>query len=71
MHVELAQHGDVLRLKVRDWGIGFNPGEVEENRFGLAGMRERTRLLGGTIRVQSAPGKGTRIAVKLPLAIRE
>jgi signal transduction histidine kinase len=71
VQVELAQQGDVLRLKVRDWGIGFNPGEVEEGRFGLAGMRERARLLGGTISVQSAPGKGTRIAVKLPLAMRE
>ena len=68
--MELVQRGDVLRLKVQDWGTGFNPSEVEENRFGLAGMRERARLLGGTIRIESTPGEGTCITVELPLAMR-
>ena len=71
IEVELVQRGDVLRLKVQDWGTGFNPSEVEENRFGLAGMRERARLLGGTIRTESTPGEGTCITVELPLAMRE
>jgi signal transduction histidine kinase len=71
IRVELVQHGDDLRINVRDWGIGFHAGEVEEGRFGLAGMRERVRLLGGSIRVDSAPGQGTSITVRLPLVLRE
>ena len=71
IRLELVQHGEIVRLMVQDWGIGFNPKEVEENRFGLAGMRERARLLGGTICIESTPGEGTCIAVELPLATRE
>jgi signal transduction histidine kinase len=71
VRVELVQHGDHLRIAVRDWGVGFEPGAVEADRFGLAGMRERARLLGGSMRIESAPGQGTSIVVELPLAARE
>ena len=71
MLVELVQHGENLRITVQDWGIGFDPKEVKEDRFGLAGMRERARLLGGNLCVESTPGKGTCITVELPLAMRE
>ena len=70
IEVELVQQGDVLRLKIEDWGVGFNPGEVAEDCFGLAGMRERARLLGGSITVESTPGQGTCIAAELPLMER-
>jgi PAS domain S-box-containing protein len=71
IRVELVQHGDNVRLVVQDWGTGFDRSEVEDGRFGLAGMRERARLLGGTISVESTPGEGTCITVELPLAMRE
>ena len=71
IEVELVQQGDVLRLKVQDWGVGFDPGEVAKDCFGLAGMRERARLLGGSITVESTPGQGTCIAVELPLMERK
>ena len=71
IRVELVQHDDDLRIKVQDWGVGFNPGEVAEDRFGLAGMRERARLLGGSIAVESTPGMGTCIVVELPLMLKE
>jgi signal transduction histidine kinase len=71
IRVELLQHDGNLRIKIQDWGIGFNPEEVGEGRFGLAGMRERARLLGGSISVESRPRKGTCITVELPLMTRE
>jgi PAS domain S-box-containing protein len=69
VQVELVQHGDWIRIEVRDYGAGFNPDEIKENQFGLAGIRERARLLGGTATVESGPGKGTRIAVELPVIV--
>lgn len=71
IRVELVQHGDQLRIKIQDWGAGFVPAEVEENRFGLAGIRERARLLGGHATLESTPKHGTCLAVELPLVVRE
>jgi PAS domain S-box-containing protein len=68
VRVSLVQRGDRVRIEIRDWGIGFNPKAVHENRFGLAGIRERTRLLGGKCRVQSKPGQGASLVVELPVA---
>ena len=69
--VRLVQRGDRLRIEIRDWGVGFDPKLVRENRFGLKGIRERARLLGGKCRIKSAPGEGTSIVVELPVAQRE
>lgn len=69
--VTLIQDKDDLRLEVRDWGVGFEPESVGENRFGLEGIQERTRLLGGTCSIESEPGKGTRIRVTLPILEQE
>ncbi|MBI2849816.1 MAG: sensor histidine kinase [Chloroflexi bacterium] len=56
-----------LSLSIRDDGAGFNPAEVPAASTGLRTMRERTRYLGGTFELESAPGEGTRLTVKLPL----
>jgi PAS domain S-box-containing protein len=68
IRVELSQLENRVRLAVQDWGVGFDPHEVKGERFGLRGIRERVRLLGGTADINSAPGKGTIITVELPLA---
>jgi two-component system sensor histidine kinase DegS len=68
--VSLKQRGDRLRIEIRDWGMGFDPETVQENRFGLEGIRERARLLGGTCKIKSKPGKGAAIVVELPVAER-
>jgi len=67
--VRIAAHqsGDRLQLEVRDWGVGFDPQRVEGQRFGLEGIRERVRLLGGQATVDAAPDRGTRLIVELPL----
>ena len=57
-----------VSLVVADSGVGFDPGQTRMRQFGLRGMQERARLIGGTIAIQSAPGQGTRIVVELPLA---
>jgi PAS domain S-box-containing protein len=65
--VSLVQRDHRIRIEVQDWGIGFDPDAVHENRFGLQGIRERARLLDGSVTIRSAPAKGTLIAVELPV----
>ena len=58
-----------LRLTVSDRGPGFCPtAERPDGHLGLANMRERAELLGGTFEVQSARGQGTTVVLWLPLA---
>jgi PAS domain S-box-containing protein len=55
-------------LLIQDFGIGFDVSEIQEKiGIGLAGMRERVRLVGGTLSLRSEPGKGTEIQVSIPL----
>ena len=68
--VELVQQGEQLRIEIRDRGAGFDLNDVAEGRFGLHGMRERVRLLDGSAKIESAPGKGTRVVVELPVVMR-
>jgi two-component system NarL family sensor kinase len=58
---------DLARLIVEDDGRGFDPATVPPERHGLAGMRERLALLGGSLKVDSEPDTGTRITADAPL----
>jgi two-component system NarL family sensor kinase len=58
---------DQVRLLIGDDGEGFEPDQVPKDRYGLIGMNERARLLGGTFCLDSAPGKGTCLEVTVPL----
>jgi PAS domain S-box-containing protein len=71
IRVALLQRGDVLQIEVQDWGEGFDPARVEADHFGLEGIRQRARLLGGSTSVESAPGQGTCLTVELPLVLEE
>ncbi len=55
-----------IQITVKDDGRGFDPDGVADGR-GLLGMRERIELLGGEIRVRSAPDGGTEIAARIPV----
>ncbi len=66
--VRVTETAEQLRVAIQDWGVGFDPTQVKKTRYGLAGMRERARLFGGSAEIDSAPGHGTRIIVTLPLA---
>ncbi len=56
-------------LEIQDDGCGFDPAHVPSDRFGIAGIRERARLFGGGATIESKPGQGTRVTVKLPFEI--
>jgi signal transduction histidine kinase len=60
------------QLMVQDDGIGFKPPTLSDHpaaasRLGLIGMHERARLLGGSLVIESAPGKGTKVLVNVPV----
>jgi len=58
---------DAVTVTVHDDGAGFaSDGPRKPQSYGLLGIRERAYLLGGEMRVTSAPGKGTEIEVRLP-----
>jgi PAS domain S-box-containing protein len=67
IRVALVQKGGEVTLEVRDWGTGFDVNSVRENRFGLEGIRERCRILGGRLKLQSNAGEGTVIQVTFPI----
>jgi len=61
-----------IRLSVVDDGKGFNPPEIigglaKYGKLGLEGMRERAQLVGGNLKIESEPGKGTRVTIDLGL----
>jgi two-component system NarL family sensor kinase len=56
-----------VTLVVEDDGHGFDPGRTQRDRFGLIGLNERAKLLGGTLQLHSSPGSGTRIEINVPL----
>jgi len=66
--VEITLGKDHLDLRICDNGIGFNPEDeiTKTGHYGLLGIRERARLAGGTLTIDSAPGEGTQIHLTLP-----
>ena len=68
--VKLVEAGGRLRLEVRDWGVGFDPDGVPDDRFGLQGIRKRADLVGGQAQIISVRREGTRVVVDLPITRR-
>jgi signal transduction histidine kinase len=67
--VELSGLGDGIDLCISDSGAGFSPESATgEVGLGLVSMRERLRLVGGQLSVESRPSHGTRIRVSIPLS---
>ena len=67
VRLELEITPAAATLRVADNGRGFAPDQLTGDRFGLVGLGERARLLGGRLDVESKPGQGTRIAAVIPL----
>lgn len=65
--VRLTQTAKKMTVEVEDWGVGFDVKQERAGCFGLKGIRERARLLGGHATIDSNPGNGTRIRAELPL----
>jgi PAS domain S-box-containing protein len=67
--VELSGHGDRIDLCISDSGTGFRAESARvETGIGLISMRERLRLVGGHLSVESGPSLGTQIRVRIPLS---
>jgi signal transduction histidine kinase len=66
VEISVVGRGDEVELVVRDDGKGFDPDTRKLESRGVIGMRERVELLGGDLRVDSAPGKGTTVSARLP-----
>ena len=66
MAVGLSGGNGRLLLRVEDDGVGFDPAapEVRSRRLGLTSMEERTRRIGATLEIVSAPGAGTTVRLE-------
>lgn len=73
IEVELHFGLSEVRLRFRDNGLGIDPAILSEGRvpdhYGLPGMRERARKIGGHFELWSRPGAGTEVQVRIPGAI--
>lgn len=68
VQIRIASDAKALRLSVRDDGRGASPEAFESpSAYGVMGMRERARHLGGSIVIRSRPGEGSTFELKLPL----
>jgi two-component system NarL family sensor kinase len=65
--LELISAPGRISLVIQDDGMGFDPGNIPAGRFGLVGLNERAKLLGGNLHIQSQPGAGTLVNVEVPL----
>ena len=71
VRVELSKGDDCLLLRVQDWGRGFDASLIQQDEaehLGLVSMKERTQMIGGVCKIESQPGRGTRVDVSIPLA---
>ena len=69
LQLSFTRQDTLVRIRIQDHGSGFDPQQAarKKGHYGLRFMRERAEQLGGTLRVDSAPGHGTRVTVDLPL----
>jgi signal transduction histidine kinase len=63
--IAMKDSEEKVRLTISDDGLGFDPSNTERKGLGLLGMRERVEAIGGELRVESSPGKGTRVTVEV------
>lgn len=73
--VTLESDAAVIRVRIQDDGAGFDAAELAAKRggaggFGLFGMSERITMIGGRLTIESTPGKGTVVAVEVPISGR-
>ena len=67
--VVVRHAGDELQLEISDNGRGMDVTRSKREQLGLIGMSERAHMMGGSMEIDSAPGRGTRILVRLPLSM--
>jgi two-component system NarL family sensor kinase len=66
--LQITDDDESIHMRICDDGSGFDVANVAAGRFGLLGMRERARLLGGELTITTSPGGGTVLDVDIPLS---
>jgi signal transduction histidine kinase len=66
VRLTLVRSNDIIRLSVKDDGVGFDRAQVPASGRGFRNIGARVRRLRGTLSIDSAPGQGTRVTVELP-----
>ncbi len=68
LHLALTKTQQACEASLRDNGVGFDPASSSgSSHYGLKGMEERIRRIGGQLTIETAPGKGTEIKITIPL----
>ena len=68
LHLSLSQTAKSCEARLRDNGVGFAVAAAEgSNHYGLKGMKERMRKVGGVLNLHTVPGQGTEIHISVPL----
>jgi signal transduction histidine kinase len=71
VQIHMERRGEALKLEIEDDGTGIRPvTNSMRPSFGLAGMQERVKTLGGQMKVVSREGEGTKISISVPLPAR-
>jgi PAS domain S-box-containing protein len=71
VEVILERRGDAVSLIVEDDGVGFDAAETRPGHgFGLVGMKERAALVGATLEIETAAGRGTTILLRMAAPVR-
>ena len=70
VHIDLSDHEGVLTVEIADDGCGFDVAQLADKpkAFGIKGLHERARTVGGWLDVSTQPGKGTCLTLSIPLA---
>jgi two-component system, NarL family, sensor histidine kinase LiaS len=63
----LVKRDDLIILRIEDDGVGFKIDQEKTGSYGLRNMHERASEIGGTLKIVSLPGEGTRLEVKVPI----
>jgi signal transduction histidine kinase len=70
-HVSIKLKKDLVQIMVKDNGVGFHATTIDNTfrpgGFGLFSIRERLKYVGGSIQIESQPGKGTVVRISVPL----
>ena len=72
--VRLKPDGEMALLEIEDNGVGFDVAEVQDNyeqrgSLGMVNLHERAEMVHGILRIDSTPGQGTSISVRIPMTV--
>jgi signal transduction histidine kinase len=67
VRIRLLFGNEATEMEISDDGVGFDLQDQARRGFGISGMKERSQKIGGKLQIESAPGKGTIVIVRVPV----